>query len=123
MPASDRGGLKAAFTNFNRRTADAEAEVKLLGREVSEPELETSQLPATYQVPPSYTAATPSPLVPKPLLQREPVRQLSFRCGVSLANELKRKASYNQLEQQEIIAEGIRRVLLELPDPPSDWQP
>jgi hypothetical protein len=119
MPTSDRGSLKAAFTNFNRRDADAEAERKLLGREVT-PEEATKELPGSY---PTTTAQpAPSGLVPKPLLNREPVRQLSFRCGISLANELKRKAAFNQLEQQEIIAEGIRRVLIDLPDPPAHWQ-
>jgi hypothetical protein len=54
-------------------------------------------------------------------VQREAVRQLSFRCPVSLAGELRKKAAYNQLEQQQIITEGIRRVLAELPDPPVDW--
>jgi hypothetical protein len=121
MPANDRGGLKAAFSNFNRRNTDAEAEVKLLGREVGTESLPTSELPGSYQPATTQPIAT-SGLVPKPLLQREPVRQLSFRCGISLANELKRKAAFNQLEQQEIIAEGIRRVLEELPDPPADWE-
>jgi len=41
---------------------------------------------------------------------------------VSTAAELKRKAAFNQLEQQEIIVEGIKRVLLELPDPPPGWE-
>jgi hypothetical protein len=59
--------------------------------------------------------------MPRPLLQREAVRQLSFRCPVSLAAALRKKAAYNQLEQQQIIIEGIRRVLAELPEPPADW--
>ena len=122
MPANDRGGLKAAFSNFNRRNTDADAEVKLLGREVTTPPASTPELPGSYQPPTDQQPAAPTGLIPKPLLHREPVRQLSFRCGVSLANELKRKAAFNQLEQQEIIAEGIRRVLAELPDPPADWQ-
>ena len=121
MPANDRGGLKAAFSNFNRRNADADAEVKLLGREATPAPLSAGQVPDSYQVATSQPSS-PTGLTPKPLLHREPVRQLSFRCGLSLANELKRKAAFNQLEQQEIIAEGIRRVLAELPDPPADWQ-
>jgi hypothetical protein len=56
------------------------------------------------------------------LLQREAVRQLSFRCPVSIASELRRKAAFNQLEQQEIIVEGIKRVLRELSDPPPGWE-
>ena len=121
MPANDRGGLKAAFSNFNKRNTDADAEVRLLGRQVDAEPLPTSELPGSYQET-TRDAAAPTGLVPKPLLHREPVRQLSFRCGISLANELRRKAAFNQLEQQEIIAEGIRRVLEELPSPPSDWQ-
>jgi hypothetical protein len=121
MPTSDRGGLKAAFSNFGRHNPDSEAERKLLGREVPEEAVATSELPGSPPVTTGQPAST-SRLVPKPLLHREPVRQLSFRCGVSLAHELRRKAAFNQLEQQEIIAEGIRRVLMELPDPPADWQ-
>lgn len=64
----------------------------------------------------------PPGLMPRPLLHREAVRQLSFRCPVSVASELKRKAAFNQLEQQEIIIEGLKRVLAELPTPPEGWQ-
>jgi hypothetical protein len=64
----------------------------------------------------------PAGLTLRPLLQREAVRQLSFRCPVSLASELRKKAAFNQLEQQQIIVEGIKRVLAELPDPPENWQ-
>ncbi len=122
MPANERGGLKAAFTNFNRPDADKEAELKLLGRTV-----EPAPAPSPKTEPPqSYQIATnpvpPSGLTPRPLLQREAVRQLSFRCPVSLASELRKKAAFNQLEQQQIIVEGIKRVLAELPDPPTDWQ-
>ena len=53
---------------------------------------------------------------------REAVRQLSFRCPVLLASDLRKKAAFNQLEQQQIIVEGIKRVLAELPDPPEGWQ-
>ena len=63
-----------------------------------------------------------SGLTPRPLLQREVVRQLSFRCPVPLASELRRKAAFNQLEQQQIIVEGIKRVMAELPDPPEGWR-
>jgi hypothetical protein len=118
MPAGERGGLKAAFTNFNRPDPEKEAEKKLLGREVVEvPPAASPVQPAS-----SYPVATGG-LVPRPLLQREAVRQLSFRCPVSTATELRRKSAFNQLEQQEIIIEGIRRVLLELPDPPEGWEP
>jgi hypothetical protein len=116
MPPSDRSGLKAAFSNFNKLTPDQEAETKLLGRTVEEEKRHDS-----------YQIATPLPtssggLIPRPLLQREAVRQLSFRCPLSTAGELKRKAAFNQLEQQEIIVEGIKRVLAELPDPPTGWE-
>ena len=124
MPAADRGSLKAAFTSF-KPEADKEAELKLLGRTVDEP-----PAPAAPPTPPAsapgYQVATVQPkaggLMPRPLLQREAVRQLSFRCPISLAAELRRKAAFNQLEQQEIIAEGIRRVLAELSDPPPGWE-
>ena len=121
MPANERSGLKAAFTNFNRQGREAEAELRLLGRTVEDtaPPETTSQLPGSYQQ--DTTTPTPSSLIPRPLVQREAVRQLSFRCPVSLAGELRKKAAYNQLEQQQIITEGIRRVLSELPDPPADW--
>jgi hypothetical protein len=124
MPASDRGGLKAAFTNFNKPDADKEAELKLLGRTIEEeqqqPQIPIPVSPSSYQV--ATTQAVPAGgLTPRPLLQREAVRQLSFRCPVSTAAELRRKAAFNQLEQQEIIVEGIRRVLLDLSDPPPGW--
>lgn len=131
MPANERGGLKAAFTNFKRQEADREAELKLLGRTVETPALEQeaiTQLPGSYPRATSAAAATtvgisqPVGLNPRPLVQKEAVRQLSFRCPVSLAGELRKKAAYNQLEQQQIITEGIRRVLAELPDPPADWR-
>jgi hypothetical protein len=41
---------------------------------------------------------------------------------VALASDLRRKAAFNQLEQQQIIIEGMKRVLAELPDPPEGWQ-
>ena len=148
MPASDRGGLKSAFAGF-RKTVDEDAERKLLGRTVDPPGqgspepatpapvtvsamVAPSYQPATNPVPPA-AAVTPPPvpvqhlaapsggLVPRPLRQREAVRQLSFRCPVSLAGELRRKAAFNQLEQQEIIVEGIRRVLAEREEPPVGW--
>jgi|HubBroStandDraft_5_1064220.scaffolds.fasta_scaffold437073_2 hypothetical protein len=130
MPANDRGSLRAAFTNFNRPEAEKEAELKLLGRTVDTPAEQPVPKP---EAPPSYQIATsPAPsiasapatggLTPRPLLQREAVRQLSFRCPVLLASELRKKAAFNQLEQQQIIVEGIKRVLAELPDPPEGWQ-
>ena len=118
MPPNERGGLKAAFTNFNKPDADKEAERKLLGRVIEDEQpLQASQPESSYQVTTSLSG-----LIPRPLLQREAVRQLSFRCPLSTAAELKRKAAFNQLEQQEIIVEGIKRVLLELPDPPPGWE-
>ena len=135
MPANERGSLRAAFSNFNRPESEKEAELKLLGRTV-----ESAATPAqpAPEPPPSYPVATsavpasapaPAPpaastggLTPRPLLQREAVRQLSFRCPVQLASELRRKAAFNQLEQQQIIVEGIKRVMAELPDPPEGWQ-
>lgn len=148
MPANDRGGLKSAFAGF-KKTVDEEAELKLLGRTVDAPAPSgqgsaaapvvtepatplpsiTSQVVApSYQTstaPVAVPAAPPPPLtgglIPRPLRQREAVRQLSFRCPVSLAGELRRKAAFNQLEQQEIIVEGIRRVLAELEEPPAGW--
>ena len=125
MPANERGGLRAAFTNFNRPESEKEAELKLLGRTVEPaaaaepPKPEPSQ---SYQVATGTAPAPTSGLTPRPLLQREAVRQLSFRCPVQLASELRKKAAFNQLEQQQIIVEGIKRVLAELPDPPEGWQ-
>lgn len=123
MPANDRGSLRAAFTNFNRPESEKEAELKLLGRTA---EAAKAEPPPKPEAPQSYQVATPNPpnsgLTPRPLLQREPVRQLSFRCPVPLASELRKKAAFNQLEQQQIIVEGIKRVLAELPDPPEGWQ-
>jgi hypothetical protein len=123
MPGNERGGLKAAFSNFNR-DPEKEAELKLLGRIVESPAPEPPAKPEPAQ---TYPAAAAQPvgasgLTPRPLLQREPVRQLSFRCPVTLASELRRKAAFNQLEQQQIIVEGIKRVMAELPDPPEGWQ-
>jgi hypothetical protein len=125
MPANDRGGLRAAFTNFNRPESEKEAELKLLGRTVDSPATPEAPKPETPQSYPVATSAAPAPtsgLTPRPLLQREAVRQLSFRCPVQLASELRKKAAFNQLEQQQIIVEGIKRVLAELPDPPDGWQ-
>jgi len=132
MSANERGSLRAAFSNFNRPEAEKEAELKLLGRTVEptppapapKPEIATTYPPATIQVATSQVPPTPTlgGLTPRPLLQREAVRQLSFRCPVSLASELRKKAAFNQLEQQEIIVEGLKRVLAELPSPPETWQ-
>jgi hypothetical protein len=126
MSASERGSLKAAFMNFNKAESDKEAELKLLGRTIEEekpPALPALSPPEanSYQVATTQQGQSGN-LIPRPLLQREAVRQMSFRCPVSIAGELKRKATFNQLEQQEIIVEGIRRVLAELPDPPPGWQ-
>lgn len=133
MPPSDRGSLKSAFAGFRRPTADEEAEQKLLGRTLGSevPEavavtaaaaavsLEVAPQPAsTYQLP---AVPVVGGLTPRPLMQREATRQLSFRCGVSLSAELRRKAAFNQLEQQQIIIEGLKRVLAELPSPPPGW--
>jgi hypothetical protein len=126
MPANERGSLRAAFTNFNRPDAEKEAELKLLGRTVDPAPAPPAAPHPKAEPPQSYQTPTsplpPSGLTPRPLLQREAVRQLSFRCPVSLAAELRKKAAFNQLEQQQIIVEGIKRVLAELPDPPVDWQ-
>jgi hypothetical protein len=134
MPANERGSLRAAFTNFNRPESEKEAELKLLGRTVESPAPEPPpkpDVPQSYQVATSPAATPNAPaasapatggLTPRPLLQREAVRQLSFRCPVQLASELRKKAAFNQLEQQQIIVEGIKRVLAELPDPPEGWQ-
>jgi hypothetical protein len=137
MPPSDRGSLKTAFAGFKRPAPDEEAEQKLLGRTLTEPAPPSTlggavagAAPAlnpaqgmpdpanSYQIP---TSAVVGNLTPRPLMQREATRQLSFRCGVSLSAELRRKAAFNQLEQQQIIIEGLKRVLAELPSPPPGW--
>lgn len=120
MPANDRGGLKAAFSNFGVNNPEKEAERRLLGREAGSSQTAVEKPAATDEV--AVSNLPQSGLVPRPLLNREPVRQLSFRCPHSLATELRRKAVFNQLEQQEIIIEGLRRVLAELSDPPEGWQ-
>jgi hypothetical protein len=126
--------LKAAFAGFGKPETDKEAELRLLGRTVEEPEnvaVEVRQPSEGYSVATSPVATSPltasrtrptSGLIPRPLLRREPVRQLSFRCPVSIAAELRKKAAFNQLEQQEIIIEGIQRVLAELENPPAGWE-
>lgn len=131
MPSNDKAGLMHAFSRFRKPEEDEEDERKLLGRlsEASPSEAATSSA-AIEEVSGSYSVASErrapvepgSGLVPRPLLQREPERQLSFRCPVSLANELQRKARFNQLEQRQIIQEGLKRVLAELSDPPEGWQ-
>ena len=124
MSGTQRGGLKAAFSNFRKNDEEAVAERRLLGREAEPSEQEASpQASGSYAVASSQVAAADAGpgLRPRPLLQREPVRQMSFRCPLSLSNELRRKAAFNQLEQQETIMEGIRRVLAELPAPPDGW--
>ena len=52
MPPNERGGLKAAFTNFNRPDTDKEAELKLLGRVIEdEPTLNRpNNSTSSYQV-------------------------------------------------------------------------
>jgi hypothetical protein len=152
MSSIDRGGLKAAFAGFKRPEHEREAEIRLLGRAVESedasaaPESDSEAQSAISAVSPitaavqnvvappqtpvtivhnstgTIVAGVTSNLTPRPLLHREAVRQLSFRCPVSLATELRRKASFNQLEQQEIIIEGLRRVLAELEMPPEGWQ-
>ena len=129
---SDRGGLRSAFAGFKKPADDDEAERKLLGRVVAAgggaAEEVVSYQPAITQLPKSSPPSPPpsigeAGLIPRPLRHREAVRQLSFRCPVSIAAELRRKAGYNQLEQQEIIVEGIKRVLAELEAPPAGWDP
>lgn len=137
MPSSDRAGLKQAFAHLRKPEEDEEAERKLLGRTIESPaaaEAATAAEPrmvaTSYQVatdkhvlPPSGASVgnASGGLIPRPMLKREPERQLSFRCPVSLAAELQRKARFNQLEQQQILKEGLRRVLAELSDPPEGW--
>lgn len=122
MPTDGRGGLKSAFENFKRPESDTEAEKKLLGRTIDTDEGSTpSQHLGSYQVTQAILPVRTSNLTPKPLLAREAVRQLSFRCPLSVALDLRRKAQFNQLEQQEILIEGIKRVLAELQDPPPGW--
>ncbi len=122
MSASDRGGLKSAFAGFKKPAGDEEAERKLLGRAVAPEEIHSYQTAMT-QLPTPAVAPETGGLIARPLRRREAVRQLSFRCPVSIAAELRRKAGYNQLEQQEIIVEGIKRVLAGLEAPPAGWDP
>ena len=57
MSADKRGGLKAAFTNFNRPDAEKEAELKLLGRTVDS----TQAQPAPKEeIPQSYSRVATS---------------------------------------------------------------
>lgn len=131
MPSNDKASLKQAFAHFRKPEEDEAAERKLLGRTIDSPPAEpvTSKeyqpvATASYQVATGQAVATatqPAGLTPRPMLQREPEKQLSFRCPVSLAAELQRKARFNQLEQQQILKEGLRRVLAELADPPEGW--
>lgn len=141
MSKNQRGGLRSAFSHFSK-PAEIDAERKLLGRDAETPPQTTQKTEdsgkesqgrevvamthtlATTPVVDSYaTAINELPrLMPRPVLAREPVRQLSFRCPQSAAFELRRKAAFNQLEQQEILLEGLRRVLAELADPPPGWQ-
>ncbi len=90
MSATERGGLKAAFSNFKKPDPEREAELKLLGRTVEAPppaddqSIATDQHAASYAVATSPVVAAPavavsSGLIPRPLLQREAVRQLSLR--------------------------------------------
>src|SRR5438067_905678 len=103
MPA-DRGGLKAAFANFKKPDSQADAEMKLLGRtvepasDVAQHEPEPHSYPVATSGEPEALRVPSSGLTPKPLLRREAVRQLSFRCPLSVAGELRRKAAFNQLE-------------------------
>lgn len=130
MPSNDKASLKHAFAHLRKPEEDDTAERKLLGRTIEvpisdpasaiyQPLTDGSYHVATTQV--ATSAAHATGLIPRPLLQREPEKQLSFRCSVSLAAELQRKARFNQLEQQQILKEGLRRVLAELEDPPEGW--
>jgi hypothetical protein len=124
MSTVDRGGLKAAFAKFGKQE-ESEAERKLLGRTAEAKEEATTRPADSDEVATTYVAPInmPSGLIPRPNLHREAVRQMSFRCPMSLATELRRKAAFNQLENQEIIIEGLKRVLAELPTPPEGWNP
>lgn len=140
MPSNDRAGLKQAFAHLLKPDEDEQAERKLLGRTIEHAQTEAIGpneeqgvkqviIDDSYQVAASNVRElrqpssldVPSGLTPRPLLQREPERQLSFRCPVSLAAELQRKARFNQLEQQQILKEGLKRVLAELSEPPEGW--
>ena len=136
MRSNDKAGLKQAFAHIRKPDEDQEAERRLLGRTIESAQADPNGLrDERLSVGGSYQGATsnqaeiehqvrsnaPSGLTPRPLLQREPERQLSFRCPVSLVAELQRKARFNQLEQQQILKEGLKRVLAELGDPPEGW--
>jgi hypothetical protein len=135
MRSNDRAGLKQAFAHMRKPEEDQEAERKLLGRIIEPAQAEANGPPDDrMSAAGSYQVATSKPperyqdqsgalsgLTPRPLLQREPERQLSFRCPLSLVAELQRKARFNQLEQQQILKEGLKRVLAELSDPPEGW--
>ena len=129
MPSNDKAGLKQAFAHLRRPEEDEAAELKLLGRTVGATQQDPAPPGESYHVATSKIedsrrqvgAEAPTGLTPRPLLQREPERQISFRCPVSLAAELQRKARFNQLEQQEILKEGLKRVLSGLSDPPEGW--
>jgi hypothetical protein len=135
MRSNDKAGLKQAFAHMRKPDEDQEAERKLLGRIIEPAQAEANGPPedrmsaggsyqvATSKAPERYQdqSSALSGLTPRPLLQREPERQLSFRCPLSLVAELQRKARFNQLEQQQILKEGLKRVLAELSDPPEGW--
>lgn len=71
---------------------------------------------------PTYPTPTfglnPRPSVVPP----EATTQMSFRIPISLARRFRRTARFNRLEQQEIIADVLRRALTELPSAPPEWQ-
>ena len=62
MPANERSGLKAAFTNFNRQGREAEAELRLLGRTVEDTSVSEigTKLPGSYQADPPIPTVRPA---------------------------------------------------------------
>ena len=134
MPAEN---VKQTFTSY-KRAEDVKAEKQLLGRVVDDPEptgvdatlyISNKGEPNNDRSPTQGTGSSRLPptfppmlgLNPRPKATVEPTTQMSFRIPLSLARQFRRKARYNQLEQQEIIAEVLRLALAGLPDPPVDW--
>jgi hypothetical protein len=143
--SNERGSLRTSLAGaFKPRVSDQEAERLLLdGRTITEPEPDPAAVQEALEPPPAAPAAklstperattlqTPSlqpvsnlwtsesRLRPKSPLNQEPNKMVSFRCPMAMADELSRKAKYSNLSLQDVLAEGLRLVLAQLPEPPA----
>ena len=139
--SNERGSLRNSLTSaFRPQVSDEYAERTLLdGRTITGSESpaevvpnpiperpELASLPSIARTTPTSSLQLASNLLtsesrlrPRSSLNQEPNRMISFRCPIGMAEELARKAKYSNLTIQDVLAEGLRLVLPQIPEPPA----